>query len=117
MFPLPKLSGFRESFEFAGESIERGESVLVFPEGELTRDGKVAPFRAGIGVLAAKLGAPIVPVRLDGLFDLRQAGKRFARPFQVKVTIGAPVRFPPGTTPEAITRELQEREVSLGERS
>jgi long-chain acyl-CoA synthetase len=116
VFPLPKLTGFRESFEFAGESIERGESVLIFPEGELTKDGNVAPFRAGIGVLAAKLGVPIIPMRLDGLFDLRQAGKRIARPFQVKVTIGSPVRFPPGTDPAAITRELLERMESLGGR-
>ena len=44
VFPLPRRSGFRESFAFAGELIERGESVLIFPEGELTSDGQSRHF-------------------------------------------------------------------------
>ncbi len=54
VFPLPQLSGFRESFRFAGESADRGYSVLVFPEGEVnnSEDGRMAPFQGGIGLLA-----------------------------------------------------------------
>ena len=48
-------------------------------------------------------------MRIDGLFELKQAGKRFARPGQVKVKIGAAVRFEPGSAPEWIARELQNR--------
>src|SRR3979490_3059864 len=51
VFPLPKRSGFRESFRFAGDLADRGWSVLVFPEGDMTPDGKLQPFRAGIGLL------------------------------------------------------------------
>jgi hypothetical protein len=46
-------------------------------------------------------------MRIDGLFELKQAGKKFARPSQVKVKIGAPVQFAPGSDPEWIARELQ----------
>ena len=60
-FPLPKQSGFRRSFDYAGEAMDRGYSVLVFPEGTRTRDGEMQPFQAGIGLLAAGLGAPVVP--------------------------------------------------------
>ncbi len=56
VFPLPQLSGFRESFSFAGESIDRGYSVLVFPEGRRTPDGEIHTFRSGIGLLANRLG-------------------------------------------------------------
>ena len=80
VFPLPRLSGFRKSFAFAGELIDRGWSVLVFPEGELTRDGRIAPFRAGIGLLAARLKVPVVPVRLEGLYERRIADKSWAPP-------------------------------------
>jgi long-chain acyl-CoA synthetase len=107
LFPLPREAGFRESFAYAGESVDRGYSVLVFPEGRHTTDGKTIPFRAGIGLLANNLQIPIVPMRIDGLFELKQAGKKFARPSQVKVKIGAPVQFAPGSDPEWIARELQ----------
>ncbi len=54
VFPLPRRSGFRKSFAFAGELVDRGWSVLVFPEGVRTNTGKMAPFRAGIGLLATR---------------------------------------------------------------
>jgi long-chain acyl-CoA synthetase len=107
LFPLPREAGFRESFAYAGESVDRGYSLLVFPEGRHTTDGKMLPFRAGIGLLANNLQIPIVPVRIDGLFELKQAGKKFARPCRVKVKIGAPVQFEPGSDPEWIARKLQ----------
>ena len=75
LFPLPREAGFRESFAYAGESVDRGYSVLVFPEGRHTTDGKMLPFRAGIGLLANNLRIPIVPMRIDGLFEVKQAGK------------------------------------------
>ncbi|MDA2938590.1 AMP-binding protein, partial [Acidobacteria bacterium AH-259-A15] len=104
VFPLPQRSGFRESFAFAGESADRGYSILVFPEGERTKDGKIAPFRAGIGLLANRLNVPIVPMRIDGLFELKQEGKKMAWPGTVKVTIGSPIQFDPDTDPESIAR-------------
>jgi long-chain acyl-CoA synthetase len=107
LFPLPREAGFRESFAYAGESVDRGYSVLVFPEGRHTTDGKLLPFRAGIGLLANNLQIPIVPMRIDGLFEVKQAGKKFTRPRQVKVKIGLPVQFDPGSNPEWIARELQ----------
>jgi len=57
--------------------------------------------------LANNLQIPIVPMRIDGLFDVKQAGKKFTRPGQVKVKIGTPVQFEPGSDPEWIARELQ----------
>jgi long-chain acyl-CoA synthetase len=107
LFPLPREAGFRDSFAYAGESVDRGYSVLVFPEGRHTTDGKMLPFRAGIGLLANNLQIPIVPMRIDGLFEVKQAGKKFTRPGQVKVRIGAPVQFEPGSDPEWIARELK----------
>ncbi len=107
LFPLPREAGFRESFAYAGESVDRGYSILVFPEGRHTTDGNMRPFRAGIGLLANNLGIPIVPMRIRGLFELKQAGKKFARPWKIEVNIGAPVQFPRDSDPERIARELQ----------
>jgi long-chain acyl-CoA synthetase len=109
VFPLPQLSGFRDSFAFAGELVDRGYSVLVFPEGERTPDGKMHPFRSGIGLLATRLNIPVIPMRIDGLWELKRAGKQFAAPGKITVRIGPPVRFAPGTDPDQIARELQKR--------
>jgi long-chain acyl-CoA synthetase len=109
IFPLPKESGFLRSFSFVGDLVDRHWSVLVFPEGLTTPDGTMAPFRSGIGLLAARLNIPVVPMRLDGLFELKQNNRHFAWPGQVKVTIGKPVRFSADQNPEEIARELHRR--------
>lgn len=107
VFPLPQQSGVRESFAFAGESVDRGYSVVVFPEGRRTQDGKPSPFRPGVGMLAQKLDIPVVPVRIDGLFDMKLSGRRIARSGELKVMIGKPLRFSPETPPEEITSRLE----------
>ena len=109
VFPLPQLSGFRESFRFAGESVDRGYSLLVFPEGivndRATPD--MIPFQSGIGLLAKNLRIPIVPMRLDGVWQMKQQHRRLARLGELTVHIGAPVTFPPDTPPTEIASQLQ----------
>jgi long-chain acyl-CoA synthetase len=107
LFPLPRSAGFRKSFEYAGEAVDRGYSVLVFPEGRHTEDGKLRTFRTGVGLLANNLRIPILPMRIDGLFELKRAGKRIARPGRIQIRIGKPVEFAPETPPEEIAGALQ----------
>ena len=114
VFPLPRQAGFRKSFAFAGDLIDRGWSVLVFPEGELTRDGQIASFRAGIGLLATGLGVPVVPVRVGGLFALKQAGKRHAPPGQITISLGSPMSIDTTRPAEEIAREIQGQVAELG---
>jgi long-chain acyl-CoA synthetase len=109
IFPLPQFSGFRESFRFAGESADRGYSVLIFPEGEVnnSEDGRMAPFQSGIGLLAENLRLPIVPMRLDGVWQMKREHRRLAHLGEITVHIGAPVTFPPGTSPDEIAHRLE----------
>jgi long-chain acyl-CoA synthetase len=107
LFPLPREAGFRRSFAYAGQAVDRGYSVLVFPEGRHTVDGKMNPFRAGIGLLANNLSIPVLPVRIVGLFEVKQAGKKFAPPDKICVRIGQPIRFAAGRAPEQIAEQLQ----------
>jgi 1-acyl-sn-glycerol-3-phosphate acyltransferase len=71
------------------------------------------PFKDGIGFLAKQLNVPIVPFGIKGLFELKKAGKKFARKNQIRVSIGEPVYFSRADEPEQITRELQSRVSSL----
>jgi long-chain acyl-CoA synthetase len=107
LFPLPRQAGFRDSFRFAGASVDRGYSILVFPEGRHTTTGRMNPFRTGIGLLAQNLGIPVVPMRIDGLFELKKAGRRVARPYQIKISMGQPRRFGLEDDPERVAAELQ----------
>jgi long-chain acyl-CoA synthetase len=107
VFPLPQQSGVRESFAYAGESVDHGYSVVVFPEGRRSQDGKPSPFRFGVGMLAQKLNIPVIPLRIDGLFDMKMSGRKIARRGELKVMIGKPLRFDRETPAEAITHQLE----------
>src|SRR5208282_5521503 len=109
VFPLPQLSGFRESFRFAGESADRGYSLLVFPEGLINDrpSPEMLPFQAGIGLLAQNLQISVVPIRLDGVWQMKQQRRRLARFGELTVHFGAPVTFPPGTPAAEIADQLQ----------
>jgi len=111
VFPLPKKSGFRRSFAYAGECIDRGESVLVFPEGTRAPRGQMhmGHFKAGIGILAQALDVPIVPIRLEGLYELKRRKQYFADPGMVRVIFGKPITFPAGTPPITIAQDLEHR--------
>jgi len=109
VFPLPQMSGFRESFRFAGESADRGYNILVFPEGIVNERDTVdmASFQSGIGLLVQNLRLPVVPIRLDGLWKMRNEKRHLARRNELTVHIGAPVSFPPETPAAEIASRLQ----------
>jgi long-chain acyl-CoA synthetase len=108
VFPLPRLRGFRKSFAHAGEAMDRGYSVLIFPEGTRSPDGELQPFRPGIGLLAQQSHVPVVPVALIGLGEMRRGKTRWFRSGQLKVHIGAPVVIEEGAEPAQLTAMLEE---------
>jgi long-chain acyl-CoA synthetase len=113
-FSLPKASGFRRSFAYAGESVDRGYNLLVFPEGIRADAPGMNPFRPGIGVLASQLGIPVVPVRIDGLIDLKLSGRRgFTSPHRVTIRLGEPVTYASDEDPAKITADLERRVKAL----
>ena len=112
-FPLPKRGDFRKSFDYAGEVIDAGYNVLIFPEGELTEDGKLQKLRKGIGLLAEGLKVPIVPVVFKGLYEAKIKGRRFVRPGSVTVVFGKPVFHDPKDSVSAITCKIENRFKSL----
>ena len=113
VFPLPRESGFRRSFAFAGDLADRGWNALIFPEGITTPDGCLHPFRAGIGLLAKQLKLPVVPIRLDGLFDMKIENRIIHRPGKVRVSIGAPIQFSSNVDANEVARELEQRVAAL----
>ena len=107
VFPLPRSAGFRRSFQHAGEALDRGYNVLVFPEGHRTETG-LQPFRPGIGILVRESKAPVVPVALAGLSELKERRKGWFRSGALTIRVGEPIRFSPADSPEQITERLYE---------
>jgi long-chain acyl-CoA synthetase len=93
-FPLPQReAGARQTLRYIGEVTGAGYSVLIFPEGIRTDRGEIKPFRPGIGMIGARLGLPVVPVRLEGVDKVLHTSWKMARPGPVSVTFGAPMRL------------------------
>jgi long-chain acyl-CoA synthetase len=93
-FPLPQReSGARDALRYAGELTSDGNCILIFPEGRRSETGDVQPFQPGVGMLAARLGIPVVPVRLEGLDRILHKEARMATPGRAKVKFGKPIRL------------------------
>jgi long-chain acyl-CoA synthetase len=107
-FPLPQReAGARQTLRYIGDIIEDGFSVLIFPEGRRTETGDIDTFRPGIGMIASRLGAPVVPVRIQGLDRVLHHTARMARPGRVRVAFGPPLRLT-GEDYEALARTVEE---------
>jgi len=110
VFPLPRLRDFQPSFAHAGKAMDRGYHVLVFPEGTRSKEGKLARFRSGIGLLAKQSGAMVLPVALRGLGELKTGNRRWFRSGKIEVRVGQPLRLSP-TASEADIAALLHDEV------
>jgi long-chain acyl-CoA synthetase len=106
-FPLPQReAGARQTLRYIGELLADRHSLLIFPEGKRSETGVIGAFRPGIGMIASKLGAPVVPVRIEGLQDVLRVGWHMARPGRVRVAFGAPLRLI-GEDYEQLAREVE----------
>jgi long-chain acyl-CoA synthetase len=106
-FPLPQReAGARQTLRYIGEVLAGGDSLLIFPEGRRSESGAIDDFRPGIGMIASKLGVPVVPVRIDGLQHVLGVGGHMARPGRVRVAFGAPLRLV-GEDYEALARTVE----------
>ncbi len=106
VFPLPRRRDFQRSFAHAGEAMDRGFHVLVFPEGTRSAAGELARFRAGIGLLVKQSGAPVLPVAIRGLGELKTGHRGWFRSGKVEVRVGRPMRFSPVESEAQITARL-----------
>jgi long-chain acyl-CoA synthetase len=104
VFPLPRGAGLRQSFAHAGDAMNHGYHVLVFPEGRRSPDARLHPFEPGIGLLAQDSQVQVQPIFIEGL-GLR-AGKHWPKRRTVAVRLGAPLTMEQGEEPQAFAERL-----------
>ena len=108
VFPLPQRRDFQPSFAHAGQAMDRGFNVLVFPEGTRSAEGRLAPFRLGTGLLAKECGAMVLPVAIRGLGELKTRQRRWFRSGTIEVVVGQPLQVSAGESEAAITARLHD---------
>jgi len=91
-----------KSIDVAAKKIKSGVSVLLFPEGTRSLDGKIRPFKKGGFVLAIDSGVPIVPVVIKGTYTIMTKGKFRVNPGHVSMIVHKPIDT------AAYTRETKE---------
>lgn len=96
--PLDRSDGRKalKSMDEAAQQIRSGTSVIVFPEGTRTRDGRLLPFKRGGFLLSVRAGVPVVPVSIVGSFAINPGGSlglNLGRSVELK--IHAPITLPP----------------------
>ncbi|HEV2770048.1 MAG TPA: 1-acyl-sn-glycerol-3-phosphate acyltransferase, partial [Solirubrobacteraceae bacterium] len=98
-FPVDRGKADADAMGTARSLLERGECVVIFPEGTRTRPGALGSPRRGVGRLALETGAPVVPLALIGTEAIRRGWR--IRPHKVRLRAGRPLTFPRVQQPSA----------------
>ena len=116
MFPFSRSGQVKSSLEYLGRIIDRDFSVLVFPEGAMSRSSKIEEFKGGAGLLAIEMGVPVVLVKLKGTQLVIPPGREGAAPVflwpkthKVSVTFGKPFRLDQKMTYQDATRFIEQK--------
>jgi len=107
-FPIPQREpGALATLRYIGELGNEKWCLLIFPEGVMTDLGEVKTFQPGVGMIATKLGIPVVPIRIQGMDRVLHKSWRMARPGRVNITFGAPLRLEGGDY-QAVAKQVEE---------
>jgi long-chain acyl-CoA synthetase len=120
VIPVDPDSALVSAMRAGAYGLRRGKVLVLFPEGERSIDGVPRNFKKGAAILATHLRVPIVPVAMDGFFEVWPRGKKYQGPHPLRIAFGEPILPPAGVPPgeagyTALTAELKRRVVEMWE--
>ncbi len=123
MFPFHRDDYFSENLKNMGELLKSGQHLLIFPEGTRSRNGTMASFKPGIGMIVKEMNAQVVPIHIDGAYQLWPSSASYPKKGKIQVRYGKPISFDSTFSPETITstlethvRELASKKTGFAER-
>lgn len=111
VIPLDREGGTGAGLKAVLAWLEAGGAVVLFPEGTRSPDGRLQPARPGVGLVAVRSGAPVVPVRVFGTFEAWSREQRFPKPRRLTVKYGWPMRFDAWRTEASVADKPQLRHI------
>ena len=105
MFPISRGGG-GAALDYARWLIDRGWSIVIFPEGKRSSNGALARFRVGPSLLAIEKGIPVVPIYVEGSGAIRPKGSTSNQAGAVTAVVGSPVAFEHDADPAEATHTL-----------
>ena len=106
-WPLPETAGIRASLAYAGELMDEGYSLLIFPEGRHVPPPDMEPFRKGIGIFARELRAPIIPAYVEGTHAVLPEGRYWPRFGRTRLVLGSPLYVDPDADASEVARQIE----------
>ena len=94
VIPVDLKNADRSALMGAIRVVKNGGAVLIFPEGTRSPDGNLQPAQPGIGMIVAKTGSPVVPVRIKGSYEVFPRDRTLPRLQPISVCIGRSVELP-----------------------
>lgn len=81
------IAGIKDTIEHAKKTLKGNMSLVIFPEGHRSFDGKLIPFKRGAFMLAGEFGMPVVPITIDGAYKVLPRSTYNIRPGKITITI------------------------------
>ncbi len=104
-FPFSRTGGAQGQLHSSSQLLKSGWNLVLFPEGSRSPDGRIQEFKPGVGYLARETGTPVVPVHIQGAFQVMPRHQQLPVPGKVRVRIGKPMT----PEPKEGTREFTAR--------
>ena len=108
MVDRSSASAIQQTMESAKRILKDGMSLVVFPEGSRTPDGKMKKFKRGAFSLATEFGLPIVPLTINGSYDVMPKSTFRITPGKISLTIHKPIYFEKSGDDKALTEDLMQ---------
>jgi len=107
-FPIPRAGGARPALDRLKQHLSHRWSVVIFPEGTLSRTGNIGTFKKGAAILAIDAGVPIVPAYIDGLYEVFPRFRRIPRRHAASIKFGDALYPEPGEDYDAFIARVEQ---------
>lgn len=103
-YPIRRGAADRAALKQTLDFLAKGDMVAIFPEGTRSETGELGPPELGVGMIALRSGAPVIPIAISGTNQMLPHGAKMLHPARIRVKIGRPIHFP-APTEKRIDRE------------